>query len=129
MNPLEQMLAERIAYRAKLEPMLLGFRNLQPLPHLSEDAQAEVTEDIQIITDQLKFINNSIELLEKLIKGLEEGDFPNLPNFKTSPAVLAELKKNDEANNAALGSLTAEALAAVASLASNPFTKAVPKNP
>jgi hypothetical protein len=125
MGALEDMLAERKAYRAKLEPALRGFRNLQPLPHLSGEAQAEVSEDIAAITKQLQLTNAVIALLEQLIDGLDEGDFPNLPKLEASPAVLAELTKNEEANKAALASLTAEVIAA-ANLGANPFKEAQP---
>lgn len=110
-GPIETMLEKRKAYRDKLQPMLRGFRNLQPLRHLSPEAQAEVLESVQVITRQLELTNAVIALLEQLIKGLDEGAFPDTPKFEVSPEVLAELHKNDEANNAALASLMAEARA------------------
>jgi hypothetical protein len=124
-NIIATMLAERKAYRAKLEPMLRGFRNKQPLTHLSKETQDEVSEDIAIITKQLQVTNANIAMLEQLVAGLNEGDFPNLPKFTTSPAVIAELMKNNEADNAALGSLVAEAEAA--KLGGEVFTDRQPK--
>jgi len=115
---LENLKAELIAARDTILPQIEGLEDFRSL-----DLKAATLTKVEQTLEDFANRRNLIADTLRAIEGLENDDFPNMPDVSVDQTVYADLKENRDTIEAAFNKFTSEMAATLGVSVGTPETK------